>query len=398
MLREMRIIKKIAIILVISILISGVSGCWNNVDLADMAIAISIGLDICEENKDLIQVTVQLVKPGVIRAKSEGSDANPVWVFTAKGKTVFSAVRNLLKTVNRKVFFNHVQLIIIGEELAEKGIKDIVDFFERDHETNRQSHVLITKGVKAKQILTSKSQVGDIPGLYIVQIIKNNGSLAKMKVIKMYQLIQILNIPGYNSLVGRIQVAPKQRGKKFSLKDIEVEGAGILEDGKLVGWLGPIETRGYLFAKGEVKSGIINTANPFLPEKKVGFEIVRSSGNLSAEIEKGKLGFRIEVDAEGRLGDQQGPGDLASSELIEKLETEVEKVIEKNIREAIEIAQNKYQNDFFGFAEKVQKNYYQFWEQTESEWKGVFSRTPVTIDVNWKTRSTGIIKKTTEPK
>ncbi|GAA3330520.1 hypothetical protein GCM10020331_083410 [Ectobacillus funiculus] len=57
----------------------------------------------------------------------------------------------------REPLFTHVQLIIIGESFAKRGIQDLFDVFERSPQARLTSSVLVTKGNDAKSIISTIS-------------------------------------------------------------------------------------------------------------------------------------------------------------------------------------------------------------------------------------------------
>lgn len=432
--------KVLAIFIMIFLVVINTTGCWSRRDLTEMAIATAVGLDKTDAGD--IEITVQVVKPGVIKARDKGSEEETTWVYSATGKTVFSAIRNLLTTVNRKTYFSHVQLMVIGEELAREGVMCVLDLFERDKETQKKANMIIARGLTAKEVLQAESDLENIPALHINSILDNYDTLAKIRKITFIDLMADFNYSGFSPTVGIIQrdnltdkhknqqlsTGEQQSGKAESLqtqgkedsgqeqkesalktvnekassdqgddlqiKDLEVKGTAVFKKDKVIGWLEPFETRGLLFALDEVKSGIINVNNPLDKGKKVGYEIFNSSGTLKVEIKDGEPKLGIEVKVLGNLADQQGKGDLTTPEMIKKMNKAVAKYIENNIQSAVDRAQQDFKVDYFGFSQMLYKNHVQYWRKVEKDWSNVFSKLPVEIKVEWTTDSSALIKRT----
>ena len=127
----MKKFKKIIIIFLLLIVMT-LTSCWNFKDLNTMGLLVGMGIDKTDD--DMFEVTFQIARPYIVKAISEGSPDEAFWTFTSKGKTLFDAIRNALSTADKKIYFAHVQIIIIGEKLAKEGIKDIFDVFERGFE------------------------------------------------------------------------------------------------------------------------------------------------------------------------------------------------------------------------------------------------------------------------
>lgn len=406
-------LKLIFLIINLSFLPFFLTGCWSNVDLTELAIAAAIGIDRTE--KDEIELTVQIVKPDVIKAHAQGSEENPVWVYSATGETVFSAIRNLLSTSNRRTFFSHVQLMVIGEKVAREGILDVLDLFERDKETQRMAYMLISREISAREVLGATSELENIAAIHIKSILDNSTALARIKKITLIDMLKCMNCKGYSPSVGVISKSKKEAQEKetgssdngvsdkkmsgdqekeeLEIKDLRVEGAAVFKKDKLAGWLNSRETRGLLFAQNEVQSGIIDVDNPYEQGKKIGFEITKSAGKLDFKMNEGKKELIIEIKAEGRMADQQGRGDLTKPDMLKKMEKSVASIIENDIRLTVHKAQKDLKTDFIGFAPMINKNYLSYWKTVEEDWSQVFSQLPVVIKVNWTTNNASLIKR-----
>ncbi len=394
-------IKKLMIILTFCLIMATTSGCWNNRDITEMSFAVAVGLDKISDGG--IELTVQLVKPSVLRGGQRGGGGSgmeqesAVWVFSTQGETPFDAIRNALTTVNRKIFLAHIQLIVIGEDLAREGIMDSLDFFERDPEANKDQNILIAYNTTAKEILNAESKLENIPAIHIISILRNQPTIAKIKKITLIDVIKEITSPGKEPVIGIIKVVKKEK-QILQIEDMKIEGAAVFKKDKLVGLLDPLETRGLLFAENQVKSGIINIPNPLVKNKKISIEILRSMGKVDVTIKEGTPSFIIEIEEEGNIGAQQGTGNLTTAALINKLEEETANAIEKEIRSAVQIAQNKYKCDIFGFGDVMHRKYLDYWEsQYKDNWDEHFSNIPVEIKVESRIRRSGLIRKKATP-
>lgn len=390
-------IRKLMVFLSVFLIMITATGCWSYRDVTEISFAAAAGLDKTDDNK--IELTVQLVKPSAIKGGRKegcgGGKEKAVWVISDRGDTAYEAVRNLLTTANRRILYSHVQLMVIGEKLAREGVTDVLDLFERTHETNRKADVVIAKGATAREILEAESQLEDIPAVHIAEIIKNGMFVAKMKRVILVDFLKEIESPGKDPVVSRIEVVNKE--EKLYIRDMKVEGAAAFKKDKLVGWLDPTETRGLLFVENKVRSGIINIPNPLDRNKKVAVRMMRSSGKKDVRVRDGKLVFIIDIKEEGDLADQQGSGDLTTPEMVGKLQEETEKAIEKEIRDAAQVAQKKYKCDIFGFGEVVHRKYLDYWKQVKDNWEEEFSRIPVEIKVVSRIRRSGLVKNPAKP-
>ncbi|KPU26915.1 hypothetical protein TR13x_07840 [Caloranaerobacter sp. TR13] len=384
-------LKKISVLLLMIIFnIAIFTACWDNKDLTEKAFVTAVGVDKTDEGK--IQLTLQIVKPTVVKAGEQGAPQEEAfWVFTTTGDTIFEAAKNQLTTVNRKPFYNHADLMVLGEKFARSGIMEALDFWERNHEPRLGADIIVAKGTTAEEILKAKSDLEKIPSMHIKSILENNKALAKIKKITIIDVLKQLIQPGLSPAIGAIEVVKKEKVQK--IENMKIESTAVFKMDKLIGWLNATQTRGLLFIQNEVKNAVYSIDNPLDESKKISIEISSSKGKIDVKTVDGKLVLLIEIKAIGNIADQQGNGDLTKKEIFKKLSKETEKAMKKDIEDVVNIAQKKYKSDIFGFGEVVYKKHLDYWKQVKDDWSDVFSNAPVEIKVEVKIRGTGIVGK-----
>jgi spore germination protein KC len=368
-------------------------GCWNNRDVTDLAIVSGIALDKKEDG--LIELTVQIIKGS--QMKPEGNSQEKAYsIISTEGETVFEAIRNLISQLNKKAFFPHMTLFILSEEFAKEGINQFIDFFERDNESKRKASVIIAKGIKAKEVIEKDSDLEKISVLHIVESLNSSNALCKSYKIEFIDMLKQYSQKGHSIVLPIIY--PKSSDKISCQEDLIIEGSAILNNGKLIGYLTPYQTRGFLFCTNKVKSSVIVIPSPVKEEKLVTIEIIRSESKLSAKVKDSKPSFNIEIDAEGNIGEQQDDNDLTKEELIEDLEKEIENKIKSEIQNVIMITQKEYKSDIFGFINIIHQNHNKEWEKMVDNWDYIYSSSPINVEVKFDIRRTGTIKEPVAPR
>lgn len=387
--------KRCLKILVLITLVLMLTGCWNNRDLTDLAIVVGIAIDKAEDGQ--VEIMAQIVKPESIMSGKEGSgtDKKGFVNISSKGETMFEVIRSLLPKINKKGYFAQMQLMVISEDAARDGISNYFDFFERDTETRRRAYLLISKGMKASTVLDSESQITNLPATHEVDALEASKSYGKTLKVNIIDILKNLNNASCDNVLPVIYNS--KQTEKVSQEDLFLEGSAIIKKDKLVDFLEPLQTRGFLFADDEIRSTIINAPCPENPEKTVSVEVIRSKGKIDAKMKNGKPVLSINVKAEGNIGEQQGYADLTKPDYLNALEKEVRQEIKKEIQDAVKITQQN-QSDVFRFIDKIYKNYYSDWEKIIKDWREIYSKTPVDVSVEFEIRRPGLIKNPTKPK
>lgn len=388
------IIRHFFFIAAVTLILLFTSGCWNNRDITDLAIAVGVGLDKTEEGK--IQLTIQIVNPhSAPSSQQEGGNPLESGIqITVLGDTVFDAARNIITKSNKKLYFSHIQVIVIGETLARDSIGEIIDFFERDHETRRKVDVVIAKGATAKEILNTKSQLESLTSVHLSESLKNAKALGKSQVITLFDILQQVQAPGKDIVIGNIGFSGSSTEK--TLEHMEMQGSSIFKKGQLVGFLSPEETRGYLFGSNQIKSTILVLPNPLEKGKQLSIEVIGSTGKTHARVEDGKPLLTIQVEAVGNIGEVVGNSDVTTFEMGQLLENLAAKHIQKEIEQVLDIIQKKYQSDIFGFQTVIYQKQYGEWLEITPLWEELYKEASVSVDVSFRLKGFGLIQKSVE--
>jgi len=377
---------KIGIIAVLFLMNLILTGCWNNKDLSEINMVTAIGIDRTEDGK--VVLTVQVVEPAAIQSSGSrkggggGAQLKPIFVQSYEGETVFDALRSMLSVVDKKMFLSTAQVLILGERLSRNGINEALDFFQRDHEVGYTMDVLVARYATPKEILEMETDIDSIPAMYIKGTIENTVSRAKVKQTMLIDLIKDMGNSGREIAIGQVTKAGEKR--------VRTEGTAVFRDGKLVGWLDPYETRGYLFATGKVESTVVNVP---ADEGTISMEVIRSKGKVNVEFENGEPAIlTIRVRVEANVGEYRHGWKLDSPDDLHKLEEILAEEVNKEIRMALDRTQKDYSSDIFGFGTQLYKYHLKYWKEVKDGWNDIFSRLPFDIKVDAKIKRTGVTK------
>ncbi|AKL96829.1 spore germination protein KC [Clostridium aceticum] len=377
--------KKISVFIIFIMLLLLLTGCWNQREINDLGIVIAMGIDIVEE--DNIALTVQMVMPRMLD-KDSGKE-NAIVSYTETGLTLFEALRKINLVSSNKPYIGHIQLVVFGESLVEKNLQHAVDFLERDHEFRTQALAVVTKGMSAKELLEIGSLMELLPAVHIVDIIQNTEHTGTSRKMLLFQVFEDLNRPGNHLILPTISKKTVEQPKV--VRDLRIDGVAILQYGRLIGFLDPLETRGYLWVIGEVKGGILVVPAEGRKGELLSMEILRTHSKMDVHLVEDVFHLTVEIEEEGNIGGQQNPKDYTDPEGIAFLENQKEKVIYQEIEDVFYIAQNVLGTDFFGFGELVYKKYPHIWKEIQGDWDTIFRNCPVEISVQSRVKGSGQI-------
>lgn len=379
--------KKLLLFLFLILVTLSTTGCWNLRNLNQMGIVAAIGIDKGTDAN--IKLSVQVIKPTDVKkggaAQSGSRSSSAVWVITSTGDTVFDAILNLIKKSGRKLFYPHNYVIVLGEEMAREGVFPIIDWFNRDHEVRPLTWVLVTEG-KAEDIIRGTSEMEKIPGEQIDRMVRDSGAVSQTVAINLLSFYCSLTETS-SAVIGKIQ-----KKTKDGLDEFILEGAGVFRADKLFSWLTPMESRGFLWVKDKVKSGIISVPCPENPNEFISLEVIKAHSKVTPTLKKGEISLQINIEVESNLSERMCSQDFEENDTFEKLEEEENEAIKDEIYRIIEKAQKDYKLDIFGFGVTLKQKLPHEWQTVKSEWDKIFPEVNVDVVVNSKIKRTGLLK------
>ncbi|MFJ7729244.1 Ger(x)C family spore germination protein [Neobacillus sp. NPDC097160] len=383
-------------ILIFTLLIL-LTGCWNRRELNELSIAVALGLDEAEDGQ--IVVSVQLVNPTEIATTdSGGSGRSPVTTYRIQGRSIFESIRELTLEVNRKVYFSHLRMVVIGEQLSKKGVIDLLDFLSRDHEFRTDYFIVIAKDERAENILNVLTPQEKIPASKLYESLeKAEESWASTSRVTLDMLIDDLSSEGKSPILTGVMIkGSNNKGK--DLDNIKVSqvpttlkynGLAVFKRDKLVGWLNENESKGYNYTQGNVKSTVekINCQNGDMD-----VEIISSRSKIKGALtQSGDPSIHIDIYAEGNIGDLSCNIDISDPSSIPKIETMTESKIKEMILDAVRESQTEYKTDIFGFGDVLRRGHPKKWKRWKQNWDSRYSDLSVDVNVDVKIQRIGTI-------
>ncbi|MFZ5631566.1 MAG: Ger(x)C family spore germination protein [Bacillota bacterium] len=391
--------------------------CWDRREVEELGIVLATAVEPAPGGR--VRVIVQNINPAALgKGMAGGGGGAGVTVTGSKpyrnrsieGDTVFEALRELSRQTPRQLFFAHNQVILVSEKLArERGVKEVMDFFERNPQIRRTTWLLVGRG-DLKALLDEPGRLEDTPAQRIFGIINERRLNSRYAVQMLGDFLEMMEsgiTQPYTAVIERIynQAAPEEHKNRLAEghiaephQIIRINGTAVFRRDKLAGWLNSKESRGLLWVRGKVTGGVIDIPDPDRAGRRISLEILHSKAKLQPVVSDGRIYMTVDVSAESNLGETTGPLDLTRPEKIKKLEALQAAAIRDEIESALTKAQQEYGVDVFGFGEAVHRRYPRQWKEIKEDWPELFPGVPVNIHVETKIRRTGMITNPAEPK
>lgn len=379
------------------------SACVGKREINDLALVLAVGLDEGSK-KGNVKITTQIVRPADARGQTgapSGQTGEPIHSLVAEGKTIFEAIRNLSSFSSRRVFWAHNTIIVINEDLAKKGISNIIDFFTRNPELRMRTLIVVTPN-KASEVVSTMTGLEVIPGETLHKLFRYTQLSSFAPKSEIMDLLSAYLNKSSEPVLARVfldevEVSNKKPEKGTTIKQVKLEGAGIFKGDKLVGILSGNETRGLLFFREKLDSGIITIPCSDNANRNISIELENQNFNLKPTLTNDKIGFNANLKTTTSVVEAGCSSfSIDNEEQVKELEKKIEKKLKKEIEGTISKIQKKYKADVLELGKVFENKYPAKWRQVEDKWEDVFPKVEISVNVNSEIKDGTLLFKPTK--
>lgn len=385
----------LAVLVLFSIIMS-LSGCWDYVELDELALVLLMGFDL-DPAGDGFEVTVHLLNiaagNGASGTEQTGSSSQTV-TYTATGQTISDATRNLRGRVPGEFSFHHVRVILIGEELARKGIAPVLDLLIRAPEIRIISNLLICQGT-AREVMMAAPEISEsleqeLRGQILAQEEWSKGYSPELaEFVRNYLDRSAQPVAGRVFLnVFRTPLQSGQDEQQTSQASTIIEGLAVFRDDQLVDWLTGTETIGYRYITGQ--GGTMALVVPWHAGL-VTIELVPEFSRMEYISGSDPPGFRNTVHITGEIIEYTGAIEFTAP-ILNQLESVAAETVQDLLANTDRRAR-ELNSDFLGYGAAISRQDPQRWQVLNKNWREIFPATQTDFVVNFNLKHTGATRK-----
>lgn len=356
--------KRLLLALLCLSLVLPLSGCWNYRGLDQMSIVVGIAIDFDQE-AGLFDISYE-----VADLSSGGKDASVKGkIVHAKGKTLFEAARNAKLKEPDRLFFGAAHVLVINQQLVrDTGINSILEWFLRDAECRETMCVAISQEATAEELLQSPEGAQGIMAVTLHDIIKEDQDVTGTAPnTRLYEIFNRLNSPRRSVLLPVLRKT--QNGKDLVP---ELNGAALLKEGKLAGFLPPEQSRYALLMEGTLNKGVLTLSASDLPGDDVTLEILSSKAKKSYVYDQGKVILKVDATLDVVFAENRDGLDVMDKQVVRRVEALAAEMIQKHVAELMDVLQHTFAADVFGFGEMIYKRNLPLWRQLAPTWDTLY--------------------------
>ena len=273
------------------------TACWDYVEPSSENYVLGMGIDYAD-GKYLVAIeTVKITGEAASLSSSEGV------VTQGIGETLYAAVKNATTTAGKSLYWGHMEIIFLSEDIAKNRLYTVLDLISRTPDIYSNVDLSVAKDCSAADILSAKIPQGAMASVHITNIFENEAATHRFRCCSLWQLKQ--NTP--HALIPAIY-----------LEDTPlVSGCAVFQNGNLQGYLNGDEV--FLFSL--IEDG---AAGGFLPDITIDNTIL-STEILDVKAKQDKIDIIVAISNSNKPFDAENP------EKRKNLETKITELISEQV-------------------------------------------------------------------
>lgn len=373
-----------------------VTGCYNYNELNTLAISTGMGIDY--ENDEYV-VSILIANSKKAQVSSKEGEAQSV-VYEGRGKTISECLKEIEKITPKQVYIGHLSVIIISEELAKKGLIDIVDFLIREPESIKRFYLVVVQKSKAKDVLEIVTPLESFPAQGLsINIGFSNETQTVASTVPYSDFVEELLRKGDNPALPTIKIIGDSEKEKTSdalskttpEAYIELSNLGLFKADKLIHITSEEESRGLNIIANQADEVLIS-----LPCSggRLSSKVSRVKTSIKTKIKNNKPEIDINVKATATVQEANCKINFEDNKVILDIENKVNDAIKELVQKAIAV--NKQFNvDTIGIGNLVYKHHPKYFNEVEEKWdEEIFPNIDFNITTKINLRTKGSIEST----
>ncbi|CAM5224093.1 Spore germination protein OS=Ureibacillus acetophenoni OX=614649 GN=SAMN05877842_103156 PE=3 SV=1 [Ureibacillus acetophenoni] len=320
-------------------------GCADPKILERISLAILVGYDSDESDKITATVALRSVNQDLQSVVSIASETNS----TSKGTRIKASLDS-----TKKIGAGQLRVVLIGSKLAEAGITETIHSLKMNSEMSSGLYIAVVDGETRPLVEKKYENISDI-GQHIYYLLDHN-------VDEQLTLSSTLHETVRDSYSPYTDVALPLLEQDED--DVQIKGLAMFDGDKMVGKLEGNDPFYVVLIREKYKAGTVevtisgapfkNLSNHIPDEVHIALDSIFSDKKIKV-INTETPEFDLNITVQARLQEIHSGITTEESEVVKKLEEEMEKEFEKKIMSIIKKSQ-EVKSDIFGFGEVYKAN------------------------------------------
>lgn len=370
------------------------SGCWDQRELAEVTVVTGMAVDKGEDFK--YRLSVEGINAAELNNRTAIGNA-PSIIYGKEGNSLSELTNQMSEGISRNLIYSHMRTLIIGEEVAEEGLLEFLDYLERNREMRDDFNIVIARGSRAEDVLKVTYQFQKSTSLKLhTQLDTMEETWGGDPGVRLNDVISAWTSPGRQPVMAAVAIKgnPEKGTSVDNMKKVTPDALVVLDSlaifngGKLEGFLNLEDARNYLWTQDKIENTSLTIScgdNRFID-----IRIYNTTTKTKARIMDGKAKVKIDIRGESYLEGTQCADNVDKITTYEEYEEKTEKHIERIVADTIKKVQKEDKVDIFGFGDAVRRKDYKHFREIKGSWDPYFLEADVEVKALIKMRRAGI--------
>lgn len=351
------------------------TGCYDASSIENSYYIVAMGIDLAENN--LYSLSIQIAKNESNKSSSsagESSQSSSSTIYNVKCSTIDSGLSIIDNYLNKKINLSHCSAIIFSEELAYKGIKEIIMNLADNPEIRPNSYLLISNK-KAIDVLDKVSNSGEnFSSRFYEYIINSSEYTGYTSEATIGQFITDINNISSNGIA------------IYSIVDdstVQNDGIAIFKDDYMVGHVSALDSISHLLLTNDFEKATITITNPLDNSSKIDLSIrTKRHPKKYVNIINNTPFINCELSVNAYIISSKEKYNFAKNENIKILENAVSNYIENIVLNYLYTLSKDYKADILDFKNILSKSCYTNQDLEKYHWEEIYKNSYFNVTVN----------------
>ncbi|WP_164545742.1 Ger(x)C family spore germination protein [Paenibacillus albus] len=367
------------ILSLLSLLVLGLTGCWDQSLLKDSNLITCVGIDQNEKGKVELTATTNIGIPEVGVAHSTQGKGG--LIVTALGNTVREARIMIDRKTTKSLNASELQIVLVSDSFARKNFISPLNVFFRDRLSNLHAKIIIVEG-SPSHLMRTISKDNPQVGRYLADMLRGQEKRFIVPAVNLGSIIGDILPPGKDALIPVMKV---------QADEAQMHGTAMIHDEKMKGILTADETVTALsFTPSEPNEAMITLKveqGLFPPIRNyMTIAVVGKKRNLHVHIDRNNK-IIAQLDAVLTAHIQEfDKYDTYSEANIQKWNRELSEQLTKKAKDTVDKLQ-KNQCDLYGIGERIRAFHPKLWSSLD--WETAYGEVEFQVQVKVQIQHTG---------
>ena len=403
--------RYVALILIFTILLFSLTGCYDVRPIETLSYAVAIGLD--KGTNNLLRLSLQFASPG--NSSSSGgssSQFSETTVTTVECNSLDSGINLINSYISNQINLAHAKVIVISEALASEGIADYISTFVNNVEVRPDCNIIVSRCSAEDYLNHSKPTLETLSARYYEQVLNSStytGYTADITLSEFYSALKspvaqpIAILGGINTdsthtdnsstpyveVDGSYDAGTTPIQNKTNLENM---GLAVFDYDKLVGELDGFECICHLMCVDEFESTTITIPSPFNQNSIVDLYVYRKSAiQKDVKLVNGTPYITCNIHLNANVLSIGPDTDLSSVENMDIIAEYASSYLEEKFTEYLYRTSKEFHCDIDSFGTELYSDYLTISDFEKVDWLNIYKDAYFDVDVDISIRSSYLI-------